>query len=382
MKHKRSDKARRYAVKIAQAKALEEDHTVTAASCYEQAFQMYPNRPGPLVKKVHMLWRCHQDSIDPRKEADRLVKLFPNLALSYEKRGRVLASYNMFAEAIADYDTALKMDPDNVDAYKGRGFSLIALGRYEEAAGMYGRAVQMRPDDDEAVAYLCSVLEDLRKYDDALAVLEAYLPHDDGRNYEVYRHIGRVHGLLGNVRASFANYARSVRLNDPGRGAGRRVKERYLEIEDVRRIIEEMDPSKPDSFFAAATTALLADWTRTARDMYKTGLLFAPNPRACMRVAEIGMYYMDYTQAIKYCKLALGMPGLTAKDLAAFHSMLVECLFKCGRFKEVLKYCGEAESLGVVNSDMKRYRSAVLKMGDDPADADQVSGGWTIRSDV
>lgn len=382
MKDKESGKARKYAAKIAKAEALEENHTVMAALCYEQAFQMYPNKPEPLVKKVHMLWRCLQDSIDPRKEADRLVKLFPDLALSYEKRGRILASDNLFAEAIADYDVALKIDPDNIDAYKGRGFSLIALERYEEAADMYRRAVQMRPGDSEAVEYLCSVLEDLEKYGDALAVLEAHLKHDGRRNYDAYRHIGRVHGLLGNMRASFTNYARSVRLHDPGRGADRRVKDRYLEIEAVRRMIEGLDPSSPDSFFKAASTALLADWIPTARDMYKTGLLFAPNPQACIRVAEISMNDMGYTQAIKYCKLGLKTPGATLKDLAVCHSMLAECLFDCGRYREVLKYCREAESLGIMDSDMKKYRSKVLEMGDDPADEDQVAGGWTSRWDI
>lgn len=376
---KRFGKADRYAMKIAKAEALEEDHTVRAASYYEQAFQMYPDNPEPLVKKVHMLWRCVQDSIDPRKEADRLVRLFPDLAISYERRGRILASDNLFAEAIADYDVSLKMDPDNIDSYKGRGFSLMALRRHEEAADMYRRAVQMRPGDGEAVEYLCSALEDLGKYDDALAVLEAYRQHDGRRNYEVYRHIGRVHGLLGNMRASFTNYTKSVRLNDPGGDAERNVKARYLEIEGVRRMIEEMDPSNPGSFFEAASVALFAEWLHTARDMYKTGLLFASEPQACIRVAELSMHDMDYAQAIKYCKLALKMPGSTPADLTACYSMLVECLFDCGRYREVLKHCREAESLDIMDSDMKKYRSKVLDMGDDPADMDQVAGGWTTR---
>lgn len=376
---KRFGKADRYAMKIAKAEALEEDHTVRAASYYEQAFQMYPDNPEPLVKKVHMLWRCVQDSIDPRKEADRLVRLFPDLAISYERRGRILASDNLFAEAIADYDVSLKMDPDNIDSYKGRGFSLMALRRHEEAADMYRRAVQMCPGDGEAVEYLCSALEDLGKYDDALAVLEAYRQHDDRRNYEVYRHIGRVHGLLGNMRASFTNYTKSVRLNDPGGDAERNVKARYLEIEGVRRMIEEMDPSNPGSFFEAASVALFAEWLHTARDMYKTGLLFASEPQACIRVAELSMHDMDYAQAIKYCKLALKMPGSTPADLTACYSMLVECLFDCGRYREVLKHCREAESLDIMDSDMKKYRSKVLDMGDDPADMDQVAGGWTTR---
>ena len=59
--------------------------------------------------------------------------------------------------------------------------------------------------------------------------------------------------------------------------------------------------------------------------------------------------------------------------------MLVECLFDCGRYREVLKHCREAESLDIMDSDMKKYRSKVLDMGDDPADMDQVAGGWTTR---
>ena len=405
---KRFGKADRYAMKIAKAEALEENHTVRAASYYEQAFQMYPDNPEPLVKKVHMLWRCVQDSIDPRKEADRLVRLFPDLAISYERRGRILASENLFAEAIADYDVSLKMDPDNIDSYKGRGFSLMALGRHEEAVGYYTDALGLNPGYADAHFYLAvtlekmgrsaeskthwrayqqlgkaaataGALEDLGKYDDALAVLEAYRQHDDRRNYEVYRHIGRVHGLLGNMRASFTNYTKSVRLNDPGGDAERNVKARYLEIEGVRRMIEEMDPSNPGSFFEAASVALFAEWLHTARDMYKTGLLFASEPQACIRVAELSMHDMDYAQAIKYCKLALKMPGSTPADLTACYSMLVECLFDCGRYREGLKHCREAESLDIMDSDMKKYRSKVLDMGDDPADKDQVAGGWTTR---
>ena len=357
-----------------------------AASCYEKAFRMNPGEPEPLIKKIGALLLAgdSEDAMDDAFDAgNRLVEHFPDSAAAYEARGRLLAHCNQHDDAVVDFAAALELDPNSIEAYKGRGFSLIALGRHKEAAKMYGRAVRLRPDDSSAVFYLCYELEELGRYHDALAALKAYLPFDEMHNYEVYRHMGRVLGLLGDARGSFANYVRSVSLNRPRSGDNPRVLRRYRGIKALRRRIEMLDPSDPSSFYKAGMELLDAKWDSTALDMIGTGTRFLPLPQAYGIIGEVRMRYLQYTEAIGAYKRALELPQeIPMGVLTELYANLLKCLFGCGRFREVREYGKKAVSLNITGQNVEAYYRAALEMGPESTDHDQVADGWTVKIDI
>ena len=373
---------KKHAAKVAEGDGFESSEMYSkAASCYEQAFRMNPGDPEPLVKKIKALLFGSSEAV--MDEADRLVRLFPDNAMSYETRGEVLSSHHMHSDAVDDFVTALKLDPDSVEACKCRGHSLAALGRHKEAVNAYRRAVRLRPDDSTAAYCLCSGLEDLGRYHDALAVLKAYQPFDGARNYLLYRHMGRVFGLLGDVGRSFANYVKSVKLNRPKAGADPRVLRRYREIKLLGRHIKRLDPLHPMSFYEAGTRLLDANWIDTALNMLITGARFNPMPWPYMIVGNTRMRYLDYTQAIWAYKRALELSDkIPPMDLDALYGNLIKCLFGCGRYREVLEYCAKAVSLGITGRNIEQTYRVVLEMGPEPVDRDQVAGGWTAKTDI
>ena len=373
------DKNPEYVAKIAEGDALGRANVSEAISCYEQAFEMNPDHPGPLVKRLELLRAGGGDPDDLLEDADRLVLLFPGHAAPYVARGEILSYANLHADAADDFSASIRLDPSLAGAYKGSGFSLIALGRHEDAERMYRKAVQLSPDDSEAVFYLCSELEELGRYGDALAVLEAYLPLDGGFNYCVYQHLGRVHGLLGNVEESFENYLRSVRLNRPGRGDTPLMARRYREVTKLHKKIAKLDPSNPKSFIKAGMMLLGADWRDTGIDMLRTAAHLIPEPVHCDMVALVYMRSSRYTEAIEYLERAMGMPEYSRGDLVARYVNLVICLFACGRFTEVVRWCEKARSLNIKNPEIDKRYDAVVNMGPDVRDMDLVKGGWTTK---
>ena len=369
-----------YAAKIARGDAHMSDRRYSqAASLYEQAFRMNPDDPGPLVKKIGAM-QCYAEPDSTAEEADRLVGLFPGNAESYEIRGGIRASSNRHQDAVDDFVDALELDPDSPEAHKGMGYSPIALGRHRDAVKAYGRAVRLRPDDSDAVYYLCSELEELGRYRKALAVLKAYLPLDDGHNYHVYRHIGRVLGLLGNLEGSFSYYVKSVRLNKPKDGSNEGMFKRYREITGIRRRIKALSPSNPISFYVAGEILLDVNWDETAMDMIGTGVRFRPEPVIHQIIGDLYTKRTRCAEAIDEYKLALELRGgVSAENLPALYNNLIACLFACGRFNEVLEYGKKAISLNVTESHMMERYSAVLGMGPEPVDNDQVACGWTTK---
>ena len=375
-----SEKDPEYVAKIAEGDAIGQKDIPKAISCYERAFEIDPDNPDPLVR-VFDLQRATTRNVDELpKYADRLVSLFPKHAMSHAVRGKALSAANRHADAVDSFSASIRLDPNLAKAYMGSGFSLIALGRHEEAERMYRRAVELCPDDGNAVFYHCSELEELGRYEDALAVLEAYLPLT--RRFDVYRHLGRIHGLLGNTKKSFENYLKSVSLHKPNRGDGhtRRVERRYREITWVRKKLSRLDPADPESFALAGMILLGVEWRDTGIDMLRTAVHLAPRPFYCDAIATTYIQYLQHHEAIEYLERAVGMPEHSRKDLAARYLKLITYLFQCGRRREMVKWYKKARSLGISNRKMRKYYDAVMEDGPDIIDVDQVAGGWTTKN--
>ena len=99
----------------------------------------------------------------------RALRIDPNYAKAYNKRGIVYDRLGDYEYAIDDYTRAIRIDPDYADAYNNRGFTYNNLGEYEKAIFDYTRAIRIDPDYAEAYNNRGVTYDNLRDYEDAIA---------------------------------------------------------------------------------------------------------------------------------------------------------------------------------------------------------------------
>jgi tetratricopeptide (TPR) repeat protein len=72
-----------------------------------------------------------------------------DLAATYTDRGAIRMQHRQFAQAKADFDTAIQFDPNIANAYVDRGGVMIALKRYADAIADIDRGLALGPDQPE-----------------------------------------------------------------------------------------------------------------------------------------------------------------------------------------------------------------------------------------
>ena len=64
---------------------------------------------------------------------DEAIRLDPQDAITYSKRGSAYSNLDQAERAIQDYDEAIRLDPQYAIAYSNRAFAYRNLGQYELA---------------------------------------------------------------------------------------------------------------------------------------------------------------------------------------------------------------------------------------------------------
>lgn len=127
-------------------------------------------------------------------ELDEAVRLKPDWADAYVKRGALLIARRRLAEAVADQRTAIELDPSNVEAHLGRARALCLLGRHEEALIDCAAAIRLRPDDGRAQRGIGVLQFCAGRFEDAVASLSRSARLDPYDAYAVlWLHLARAH---------------------------------------------------------------------------------------------------------------------------------------------------------------------------------------------
>ncbi len=74
------------------------------------------------------------------------IRLKPDFAKAYFRRGNARRKQGDDDNAIADYTTAIRLNPDYTDAYYNRGIEFYRKGRYDDAIADYTEAIRLKPD--------------------------------------------------------------------------------------------------------------------------------------------------------------------------------------------------------------------------------------------
>ena len=132
-----------------------------------------------------------------------------------EKAGVYIRSYSKLKNlAIVDdevYNKAIQLNPDYVYAYNGRGNVLDDMGRYDEAIASYNKAIQLDPNytypyNGRGVSYYNKgdYRSAIDSYTQAIALNPNYI--------QAYTNRGTCYEVMGNIAAAQADYAKARSL--------------------------------------------------------------------------------------------------------------------------------------------------------------------------
>jgi tetratricopeptide (TPR) repeat protein len=74
------------------------------------------------------------------------IKLQPNNAENYAKRGNVYYSLGQSQQALEDFNKAIGLKQDYAEAYNNRGGAYINLGQYQQAIEDFNKAIGLKQD--------------------------------------------------------------------------------------------------------------------------------------------------------------------------------------------------------------------------------------------
>jgi len=92
------------------------------------------------------------DSPQYIKDYDEAIRLAPQSAEAYYKRGFTYQNMGQSERAIEDFDRAIRINPEFAMAYSNRGYAYLNKRQYNRAIVDCTKAIKLDPSD--AVAYL------------------------------------------------------------------------------------------------------------------------------------------------------------------------------------------------------------------------------------
>ncbi|MGH2415638.1 MAG: tetratricopeptide repeat protein, partial [Microcystaceae cyanobacterium] len=131
-----------------------------------------------------------------------------------ELHQRVIEKFekNDFQGALSDLNEILRLAPNDAEAYGRRGLIYYYLGDYSEALENYNKALEINPNYFKAYLNRGILYVEQKNYQAALADLNQYIrlvPNDDF----VYQSRGGLYLLLRNYSEAVADFTEAIRLN-------------------------------------------------------------------------------------------------------------------------------------------------------------------------
>ncbi len=144
---------------------------------------------------------------------ERAIRLRPNLAEAYFRRGRVLAHQDKSNAAVSDFNKALELDPNMTDALAARA-SLLLTPRQDFAAAIadYDKLINLGVDLDQSYYHRGLAKARLRDFqgaiDDYSTVLE--LPSRETPNYKVASNKSIAYSARGSARLALSDFEPAI----------------------------------------------------------------------------------------------------------------------------------------------------------------------------
>ena len=137
-----------------------------------------------------------------RETADAAIFYGPEIAVTHAGRGRLLLLISWdWDGALEEIEEGIRWNPGNGMPYLMRGLWKTLRGRFDEARSDYDRALELRPGYDDCVLTRAYNEFCARRYDQAIASVEAILP-SSLKQETAHRMLAAAYGAKGDWAAA------------------------------------------------------------------------------------------------------------------------------------------------------------------------------------
>jgi len=152
-------------------------HVAVEVASLDEAIKIKPDDADAWEKRGKALSELdkYEDAI---ASFDKVLDIKPNDAFVLSNQGKALEKLGKYQDAIASFDKAIEIRPGYAWFWNHRGNALKELGKYEEAITSYDKAIKIDPDFAYAWNYRGEALENLKRDDEALESYEKAMLFD------------------------------------------------------------------------------------------------------------------------------------------------------------------------------------------------------------
>ncbi len=182
-----------------------------AIACYDTALRLNPNLANTYFKRG-LAKRKLSDYEGAIEDYNNAIKLNPEYATAYYNRGNAKRKLSDHEGAIEDYNNVIKLNPEYVMAYNNRGNAKDALGAFEGAIEDHDTAIRLDPEHTAAYnnrgrakKALGDTKSAITDYDMAIRL--------DPENASAYNNRGNGKKALGDYNGAIEDYNMAIKLN-------------------------------------------------------------------------------------------------------------------------------------------------------------------------
>jgi len=121
-------------------------------------------------------------------------------------------SRKMYVDAINEYRTLVSMNPEDIDSYENICYILYNLGQYDDAIKLCSDVLKTHQDDPDMHFMLGILMRKLGKYDKAIEEYDRALQSDpDGPN--IHNNKGVALNEMGNLEGAMKEYEKAISID-------------------------------------------------------------------------------------------------------------------------------------------------------------------------
>lgn len=142
---------------------------------------------------------------------DSAISYDTNYSLAYSNRGNVRFELGDTAGAFSDYYKAISLSPNDYFTYNKLGVAFAHLGKFEEALPNFDKAINIMPDISDTYANRGNALQMLGRYDSALSDYNKSISLNP-ENVDTYANMGILKLNMKNFPGAITDFSAAIRL--------------------------------------------------------------------------------------------------------------------------------------------------------------------------
>lgn len=175
------------------------------------------------------------------------IKLFYNVEIAYNNRGKALDSLGNYQQAIEDFSKAIEIRPLSAIAYTNRGNSYNSLGNYQQAIEDFSKAIEINPRYALAYYNRGNVYAKLGNYQQAIINYDASIKYSQFTL--AYNNRGNAYRMLGKYQNAIEDYNMAIKLSPSDGIVYENRGVAYRNLGDNEQAMKDFEVAKKLNFF-------------------------------------------------------------------------------------------------------------------------------------